>query len=858
MSKYDELIKHNQWILHCKKKPVDYRTLQIFKKDSGWLKNPELWTSFNNASMLASLSGPEYGIGFIFTPNDNLFFIDIDNAAQPDGQWSPLTYSILNMFPGALVETSISGTGLHIIGSTTNIQNHRCKCGPHSLELYHKDRYVAIGNMETAIGDASVDHSGALPSLINTYFPPKTIIQDASWTTEPTIEYTPFPTDDELIATALKSKSIAAKLGRGISFADLWNNNIEVLSDTYSPLNNKDPYDRSSADSALTQHLAFWCGKNADHILRLIWKSKLIRDKWNHHKSYLTRTITKAISLQRDVYTGGKSIVKQHKGKKLQGTEKQIKYANDIRDEKLKQCSDNIEFIKLLCGKHGPIIQAGFWIDNKNLLPQELIKKISPLKSASIPSTDEPIISEGYQFLGVTQQLEYFKGCVYVQDIHRVFIPNGALLKSDQFNTTYGGYLFQLSSDVSSKPIKKAWDAFTESQIIRYPKADTTCFRPRLQTGSLIKKENRILVNTYVPIDTPRIQGDVTPFLTHLAKNLPDEQDRVILLTYMAACIQYKGCKFQWTPLIQGIQGNGKTLYTRCIAFAIGERYTHMPFASEMTEKYNDWLFDRLFIGVEDVYVAEHKQETIEILKPMITSNRLAKRAMQQGQVMADVYANFLLNCNPKTGIKIIRGDRRFAPFYTAQQTLDDLKRDGMDGNYFPNLYNWLRDKNGYAIVNDYLSRYTIPIELNPALEVGGLAQRAPDTTSTVEAYELSLGGVEQEIIEAIQEGRCGFCGGWISSMALERLLQHLHAARRIPRNKRKEILQSLDYSYHPALTDGRVTRRIPLDGGKPRLFIKNGHIHCNLVTIDEITRAYQDAQRDSISLFNVDKTYHK
>jgi hypothetical protein len=66
-----------------------------------------------------------------------------------------------------------------------------------------------------------------------------------------------------------------------------------------------------------------------------------------------------------------------------------------------------------------------------------------------------------------------------------------------------------------------------------------------------------------VPINTPRKAGDAGPFLRHLAKLLPDERDRSILLAYMAASIQHKGVKFQWAPLIQGAEGNGKTLLTR-------------------------------------------------------------------------------------------------------------------------------------------------------------------------------------------------------------------------------------------------------------------------------------------------------
>jgi hypothetical protein len=76
--------------------------------------------------------------------------------------------------------------------------------------------------------------------------------------------------------------------------------------------------------------------------------------------------------------------------------------------------------------------------------------------------------------------------------------------------------------------------------------------------GALVQRGGQTFVNTYWPVDVPRKAGDGSPFLNHLAKVLPDERDRFILLCYMAACVQHKGVKFQWAPLLQGVEGNGK------------------------------------------------------------------------------------------------------------------------------------------------------------------------------------------------------------------------------------------------------------------------------------------------------------
>jgi len=217
-------------------------------------------------------------------------------------------------------------------------------------------------------------------------------------------------------------------------------------------------------------------------------------------------------------------------------------------------------------------------------------------------------------------------------------------------------------------------------------------------------------------------------------------------------------------------------------------------------------------------------------------------------QVTADVCANFILNSNHKTGLRKTRNDRRFAMFYTAQQNEPDLKRDGMAGNYFPDLYKWLRD-GGYAAVTHFLQNYEIPVELNPALEAGGKANRAPFTSSTEEAIAVSLGSVEQEIAEAIAQDKTGFTGGWVSSMALDLLLKNLNMNKMVPPNRRREMLQALGYDWHPALRNGRVNTHLSTDGGKPRLFIKNDHIHASLETAAAVVSAYQAAQTGQIAI---------
>lgn len=441
----------------------------------------------------------------------------------------------------------------------------------------------------------------------------------------------------------------------------------------------------------------------------------------------------------------------------------------------------------------------------------------------------------GPQLLTIPQQVGVFKGCVYVRDAHRVFTPDGALLKPDQFRAAYGGYRFYIDADHKTT-VKNAWEAFTESQGYSHPKVHATCFRPELAAGAMISEEGIMMVNTYVPIDVPRKAGDPGRILDLIEKILPVAEDRRKLLTYMAACVQFPGRKFQWWPLVQGVQGNGKSLLAHCVAHAIGWRYTHTPNAGDLGNKFNAWLLGKLWIIVEEVCVGE-KKEVLEALKPLITNLKIEIQGKGDNQKTGDNRANGILLSNWKTAIRLASRDRRYCVFFCAQQEKDDLIRDGLTGRYFNSLWDWCREE-GFAIMAEYLRSYPVTDD-----DMTQLMYRAPETSSTAEAIAACRGGLEQEIEEAISEGRPGFCGGWISSLALDALINSRRNGGRIPRNARREILRELGYDPHPGLPGGRSNTVVLIDGGKPVLYIAKGHTSLGLPNPPAIVAAYTQAQ---------------
>jgi hypothetical protein len=746
--------------------------------------NPKVWQGADEAIATATSLGDNYGVGFVFTSNDPFYCVDIDGAY--DGtRWSPLATQLCTDLSGAAVEVSHSGTGLHIIGSYDGDEfEHKCKNIKLHLELYTSDRFIALTG--TGVTGDSSHKSTSLGGVVTQYFSGVDEERPTTgWTTTHVEDSNPIQDDAKLIAKALASRSSDVEsmfnMSDKTTFKDLWNCNTAVLAVSYPHDQTDGEFDRSSADAALAQHLAFWTGGNCERIDRLMRASSLVREKWDYHKSYMERTITNAVGRQANWYSVG----------------------------------------------------------------------LSTTEITEVTSVLTPVMRDGYQLLAADKQVELFEGCVYIASDNRIFCPNGAMLKQETFNAMYGGYNFSVGDD-GEKVTKKAWEAFTESQLMHFPKADATIFRPDLQSGCIVEVDGWRYVNTYVPVEVPMMQGDVTPFTNHLRKLLPDERDQTIVLSYMAACVQHKGYKIQWAPLLQGCEGNGKTLLTRCVANAIGKRYTHWPKAARLDSEFNGWLANKVFIAVEDIFVANHRSEVLETLKPMITGgDGIEIQRKSVDQTSGDICCNFMFNSNHKDALKDVTKSRRYSVFYTAQQEKCDLQRDGMTGDYFSKLYNWLKNENGYAKVTNFLNEYVIPMEFDPT----GECQTAPETSSTAEAATLGMGEVEQEILEAIDEGRAGFAGGWVSSFALDVLIKDMRKDHMVKRTKRKDLMRSLGYDYHPGLRDGRVNNVIvdTVKDGKPRLYIKVGHIHANLEGGADIAKHYMAAQGDVLAIKSLD-----
>ena len=258
--------------------------------------------SYQEAAKISAMSS-RWGIGVVISPP--YFFLDIDHCKTPDGAWSPTVLALTSWFKDCFIEQSISGEGVHIIGRTSEDLEHSIDNRQYGVALYTKLRFCALTlipfNGATTCGNADADATPVYQHVVQTMFAPKAHAPMADWTDTPDPEWNGLKDDLQLIEKMLDSKSAPATLGGRAPVQDVWAGS-ESLSTFFPPQNPNAPYDRSSADAALCQHLAFWTGKDCERMDRLFRMSGLMRDKWGDREDYRRGTILKAVGMCRNVY----------------------------------------------------------------------------------------------------------------------------------------------------------------------------------------------------------------------------------------------------------------------------------------------------------------------------------------------------------------------------------------------------------------------------------------------------------------------------------------------------------------------------------------------------------------------------
>jgi hypothetical protein len=194
----------------------------------------------------------------------------------------------------------------------------------------------------------------------------------------------------------------------------------------------------------------------------------------------------------------------------------------------------------------------------------------------------------------------------------------------------------------------------------RLPRVVGRGMRP---TDDRVYKSHRgaMLANTYIPyrpacsadFEMPAILQD------YLDRLFPDPQEQKTVVEFAADIVQNPELRPQWSLILTGDQGSGKSSLVSLIRTALDERYVWSGNSyTPVFEKFSEVLPDNLVVCFDD---APSNQETYEKLKRAITCAEVEVEIKgQQNRVEREVYARIIICSNNPRPLRLERGDRRF------------------------------------------------------------------------------------------------------------------------------------------------------------------------------------------------------
>jgi hypothetical protein len=457
-----------------------------------------------------------------------------------------------------------------------------------------------------------------------------------------------------------------------------------------------------------------------------------------------------------------------------------------------------------------------------------------------------PAPREGRSILSAAEQAELFRGCVYIRRPNLVYVPGVPYaLNQQQFNATFGGVSF-LTAD--GRTCKSAWDAFTASSVLHFPRVDEEGFEPTLPAGAMYRTERgESAVNTYVAPELESREGDVSLWWQHLENLFPDERDRSIFMAWVCAVVRRPGRKIPWAPLLVSGEGTGKTMMFDAIRAAMGGRYTRSVRGVGLVSRFNAWI-GRTVLAVAEDFRLPKKDERADLqekLKELVAgSSEIESEGKGANSENVLNRCNFVFATNQLDTLKIDAGSRRWAGFVIGLWQPGDLLARGMDDAYFVRLLAFLRSREGIAALRHLFLTWPIPAELDPHVT----CTRAPATSTGSELIRANSDPVQQIVEEAIISGFAGFRGGWATPQGV----RHLLARERLNITPRDAVrlLERLGYQPHPSLENGWSYHNVKPYGTRIRIFCRTDSPHYTLsMPGPAVVRKFEDDQNSALEV---------
>lgn len=210
------------------------------------------------------------------------------------------------------------------------------------------------------------------------------------------------------------------------------------------------------------------------------------------------------------------------------------------------------------------------------------------------------------------------------------------------------------------------------------------------------------MANTYPENQVPPKPKSIRPVdklnikrvKAHLAHLLPDPHERRMLLDWLAYVVQNPGKRVNYAPLIQGVQGDGKSFLAFLLSVTMGAPNVRMGNAHILEGSFTGWAEGQCVMALEEIRLIGHnKYDVMNRVKPFITNKVIEIHPKGRNPYNVENTTNYLLFSNYRDAMPLSENERRFLVLFSQWQSSDQLRKFKEENpDYYIELYGALDD----------------------------------------------------------------------------------------------------------------------------------------------------------------------
>ena len=264
--------------------------------------------------------------------------------------------------------------------------------------------------------------------------------------------------------------------------------------------------------------------------------------------------------------------------------------------------------------------------------------------------------------------------------------------------------LVKVSHKLGLKKTLTVQQAF-QKRLLQY--ATDHEYNPTTNERVFTNEQGQTILNLFDPNTVPEAtdytaEGKklINKFIQHL-KYLTSDEEAETLLDFLAYITQNPGKKVLWVPLIQSVEGIGKSVIgSLLINHVFGKQNAGVVDSIIIADSNNSWASSKMLRVLEEIKLSGHNRyEVLNNLKPLITNTTITRK--EKFEVSSEVRntCNFIAFTNYKDALPVDENDRRWWLVFSPLNSLEDLEElSGIKRQeYFAPLHKLARNDSPYG-----------------------------------------------------------------------------------------------------------------------------------------------------------------